>query len=284
LNKAKRDLAGVLEIVVSVALFAVIAVLNFLLFTETAGANVLYRTIYGALSIVLDGTEIVLWLRGVSQRNALFCAIAISIAAIGLVSSGGAALLIATSQDAQQATAIAQQGDADARVKEAQDAVTVWQRRVDAVPAEFTTQLREVTRSLAAAQERLDAARDVRVASREEEGTRTAILGPRARSPMFDLLAHALHSSASVVKLVFLLAVSVLLQVSALATTYHNVRKETEVKDAHQKLYVDPQGVTHISNNGGGVICGKPMRYLEAPRPGVAYRTCEVCLKKGGTR
>ena len=102
---------------------------------------------------------------------------------------------------------------------------------------------------------------------------------------MFDLLANALHSSTSVVKLWFLLAVSVLLQVSALATTYHNVRKEaTEVSKVMVKFYADDTNKVHVTNNGGGVLCGKPMRYMQPLGAGDAATRviCAVCMKKAG--
>jgi hypothetical protein len=277
-----KRLVDYADYIVAAALFAVIATLNFLLFTESAGSRPLFRVIYGTLSFVLDGTEAVLWIRGVRARNALFMGIALAIACVSLFSSTGAALLIATADDGRREAVATAAVDNNDTVKEAQDAVAAWQQRLALVPADYTTQLREISGRLAEATAALRFAREARQRALSQP---TAVGASVAAAPdvgMFSLIARRLATDESTVKLAFLLVVSVLLQTGALATTYHsNAKKEAvDVKNrTHVMLYVDQQGVEHISNNGGVVVCGKPMRYMSVARPGAQYRVCDVCFK-----
>jgi hypothetical protein len=207
----------------------------------------------------------------------MFLAIAISM--VGCFSSSGAALLIATADNGRRANVANATNDADSEVKEAQDAVATWQSRLALVPADYTTQLRTVSDKLAAAQTTL---RDARAARQRAMSSAASVASLQSSSPMFNLIAQRLHSEESTVTLVFLVCVSLLLQTSALATTYHaNKGVDMKGKQKPPAWWIDQQGVEHLDNGGGGVVCGKPMRYMSAPLPKRDYVMCSVCAKKG---
>jgi len=280
----EKRLSRLPDTILAVALFGIIATLNFLLFIESAGSNPLYRIIYGSLSFVLDGTEITLWLRGVRQRNAIFMSLALAIACLGLFASTGAALLIATADDAAVATAAAKGEAYEKSVIDASASVDAWRVRLAAVPPEFTSQLRIVATELDKANASLATAK-----AEQRQAQLDATLSSRSspalsRSPMFDLLSQRLHTSATNLKLLFLLIVSVLLQASALIVTYHRERGGLDNVKPKAKVatYVDSAAIRHISNNGGGVLCGKPMRLMVAPQAATRYVLCDICAKRGG--
>ena len=278
-ERPKRP-ARVADTALAVALFGIIATLNFLLFVESAGNVLLYRVIYGALSFVLDGTEITLWLRGVRQRNAVFMALALAIATVSLFSSTGAALLIATSDDAAVEATVAEGASYAEAVASAAETVTAWTDRLRLVPEGYTTQLRFVATELAKAEDALKIAK-----AEQRNAQATVATGDRVvvASPMFTLLSARLGMRPSSLKLLFLVIVSALLQASALIVTYHRERGDAEVKPKQKtETYVDNAGVRHVSNNGGGVLCGKPMRAMVAPIAGIRYALCDICAKKGG--
>jgi hypothetical protein len=282
MSDAQGRFINIADYAIAVGLFGIIATLNFILFVEAAGSRTLFQCVYGALSIVLDGTEIVLWIRGVRSRNAVFMAIALSIAGVSLFSSTGAALLIASADDGRRTEVATTFLDADNVVKEAQLNVQTWTDRLAAVPADYTTQLREVGDRLAEARRDLQLARNARQTTQRTSVTNTTATA----SPIFAVFGARLRVAESTVKLIFLMTVSVLLQSGALATTYH-ANKETSDMTKKQRQrrqplwWIDQQATMHLDNGGGGVVCGKPMRYMSAPNAKLIYPVCTICAKKG---
>lgn len=80
-----KNLLGKTDNILAGLLFGTSAALSLLLFYESAGGSLVYRVIFSVLAISFDSTKIILWLRGVRERNAVF--ILLALALVGRVSS-----------------------------------------------------------------------------------------------------------------------------------------------------------------------------------------------------
>jgi len=268
------DLVATGDVLLACGLFGIIATLNFLLFVESAGTSMLYQVIYGILAFVLDGTEIVMWIRGVRSRNIIFMILAICIAGIGLFSSTGAALIIATADEGSMSMSQEQITDAKATVAARKEDEDAWRMRIDKTPADFTTQLRFLATELEKAHkatEEAEAKRDLLI--QQNKSTVST-----QRSPMFASIATALGRTEKEIKLCFLFLVSVVLQISALTTTYHSNKKEEGRKQPQSSFAVDASNVLHLVQNKEA-LCKKPIRYLSKSQPQTAYTVCSLCEK-----
>ena len=82
------------SMLLSLALFIVIATQNFLAFFELAGSRVIFKIIFSIVAVTLDLSKIVLLVTSVRQRNVVFLIIAICLGCISLMSGVGSSFMI----------------------------------------------------------------------------------------------------------------------------------------------------------------------------------------------
>lgn len=256
-----------LDLVQAAVLFSVSAALTFLLFFELAGTSVIYKVIFSVLALSFDGTKIVLWIRGTRERNPIFVTIAIALVGVSLICSSGSALMIVSKDDTKIEAQASTRDDLKESLASARDDVEAWKRRLGQVPPEYTSQVKVVAEELRKANER--------VASLESEikaaNIETVQLSASA-STMFRLLSDRLGIKESSFKLLFLLAMSVLLESGALATSYRRQPKTVATKS----LGLDASGVSHVIVKGRA-LCGKPAPFTATERAKVP---CNLCMER----
>lgn len=259
------------DYLISGVLFSVSAILTLLLFYENAGKGVVYKVIFSTLAIAFDATKVVLWIRGTRERNAMFTFIALCLVMVSLLASSGSALMIVSQDDVRVASREGRLEDARASLEDAQKEVKAWQDRLAVVPADFTRQLEVVARQLKDSRQVLD--------QRQAEYDRLAgveVIEADASATMFSLMGEATGVDQARLKLGFLLAVALLLEASALATSYHARPKATPAGDGNKRVLADTRGVAHMVVKGKA-LCGKPAPFGETSRQSTS---CLVCMER----
>lgn len=264
----KTNVLKVSDLVVSTTLFGVSAVLTLLLFYENAGDALVYKVLFSLLAIAFDATKVIMWLRGVRERNVLFVVIAVALVGVSLVATSGSSLMIISKDDKSNALIDDASNDVRTSLLNAEAEVTAWQARLAEVPADFTTQLKLVSAQLDKAKADRDALRMELAKARDAQ-----VVVSSSSASMFELMASKLDIDARDMKLYFLLVVAVLLEASALATSYKVARGD---EDTTYEMMSDSLGMVHFLKNKKA-LCGKPAPFGAVSKD---HRPCLLCMER----
>lgn len=256
-----------LDMCFGLVLFVVNAIFSLILYLEVASGVWYYVVAYSLLAVSFDTGMMLLWVRGVHDRNPVFIVVACGFAILSLFAAGSSSLSIVEAQNASNTVVASEVADLESEVASLEADLATNRDAIAKTPEDFTTRLRELNRISADLRASLEAKRlEVRTAKR------IAASKTSTSTSMFDVVGKALRVAPKTVELCFLLGTSGMMIVGAFALTAP--RKRAKAAPTLRTLTYGT--TTHAVLASGRTLCGKP----SGPAMSPPHSLCPVCFAR----